>query len=179
MGKRRSDDDTDEDERKRKRKKKQKERKKNGKKEEEAGKRDLCEVYFRPDGTHEILNRALTVVDDDLILEAVRTRGLDKKMFEEFLSTTVMRGRRAAVRNPEYGALAAMWYDKSTRRKNQYAGAERDDDKKKKASGYFGEFRNVPGAMRTAIVRRDHPSAHVASSEHHHAHKDGGKHQTS
>lgn len=145
-------------------------------KRKKGGHRELCEVYFSEDGKHEILKRDLTRVDDAVIMDTVRARGLDKKLFEEFLSQPIMKGRRSEVRNPEFGVLVAMWYEKSKRRKSWHKYA---DSHKIWSKGYKGKFANVTGGLREAIVCRDHPSVHVSSCEDDEPHEDGGKEERS
>lgn len=143
-------------------KKKKKKKKRKEKEKSLEGHRELCEVYFTDDGGHEILKRDLTRADDSVIMDTVKARGLDKKLFEEFLSLPIMKGMKSERRNPEFGVLVAMWYDKSKRRKKWH----RDGENRKRANqGYNGSFTNVTDGLRDAIVQRDHPSAHVSSHD--------------
>lgn len=162
MTKRKSKDKGD-DRRKKRKKHKNKDKKKpkkTPKTKPEQAHRELCEVHFNSDGTHDILKRNLTMADDDLIMDTVRTRGLYKKIFVEFLCTPIIKGISASPRNPEFGSLAAAWHDKSKRRIEWH----NNGLKRKRSHGYAGKFGNVSKGMVKAIINGDHPDVHVASS---------------
>lgn len=145
-----------------KRKREEDETRKKKKKKNPKGHRELCEVYFYPDGSHEILKSEMTQVDDGILMDTVRARGLDKALFKEFLTSTIIRGRPVSSKNPEIGCLLAAWHAKSQKRKEWYHEAEEEDgQKKKKRKGYSGSFQNVPEGLRDAITFRDHPSVHM------------------
>lgn len=137
------------------------------KKEKKRPKKAKKEVQINP-----VIN-----LDNETIMVLMRSRGLDKKLFVEFLNMPIFAGKPAGRRNPQYGDLVAKWQMANAKRKLKKNRPEQDMEtppskedeeeeeeaeettepgskKRKKNHKKEGIFSSRPQAVQQAVMNR-------------------------